>query len=224
MPEPPGPLATFSPRNHPCILIGIGAGMIPEPLPSWLQDIVARVSAVSVRVTEESQTEPYLFGAQPANHVLINEYEPGQGIMPHEDGPLYHPIIATVSLGGHTVLRFSPKTQHPRPATEAGADDDGAPPDPVDPLCPAQTPFEPFGLLLEPNSLVLVHGLLYQHLHCIEELTTDTLDASIINASQLQQPFVPGEQRVRETRVSLTIRRVPKVAKLNINRLLGKQR
>lgn len=39
-----------------------------------------------------------------ANHCLINEYLPGQGIMPHEDGAAYHPVVATVSLSGTLVL------------------------------------------------------------------------------------------------------------------------
>lgn len=38
------------------------------------------------------------------NHVLINEYTPGQGIMPHEDGSAYYPLVATVSLGAPIVL------------------------------------------------------------------------------------------------------------------------
>src|SRR5699024_11991713 len=38
------------------------------------------------------------------NHVLVNEYTPGQGIMPHEDGGAYYPTVATVSLGGAVVL------------------------------------------------------------------------------------------------------------------------
>jgi len=65
-----------------------------------------------------------------ANHVLINEYLPGQGIMvrcmtlnsiyltcflvltgsvasqPHKDGPLYFPTVTTLSLGCHTLLDF----------------------------------------------------------------------------------------------------------------------
>lgn len=40
------------------------------------------------------------------NHVLINEYLPGQGIMRHLDGPLFTPIICTLSCGSHTVLNF----------------------------------------------------------------------------------------------------------------------
>jgi len=38
------------------------------------------------------------------NHVLINEYLPGQGIMPHKDGAAYYPVVCTVSLGAPIVL------------------------------------------------------------------------------------------------------------------------
>lgn len=34
------------------------------------------------------------------NHVLINEYASGQGIMPHKDGPLYYPNVVILSLLG----------------------------------------------------------------------------------------------------------------------------
>ena len=34
------------------------------------------------------------------NHVLVNEYKPGDGIMPHTDGPAYVPIVATITTGG----------------------------------------------------------------------------------------------------------------------------
>ena len=33
------------------------------------------------------------------NHVLINAYPPGSGILPHTDGPAYEPQTATLSLG-----------------------------------------------------------------------------------------------------------------------------
>lgn len=39
-----------------------------------------------------------------ANHCLINRYEPGEGIMPHEDGDVYYPMVATVSLNDAIVL------------------------------------------------------------------------------------------------------------------------
>ncbi|KAG5452618.1 Alpha-ketoglutarate-dependent dioxygenase alkB 6 [Clonorchis sinensis] len=43
-------------------------GMLSEPIPPWLTKFVDRVSALGV------------FGSHSANHVLINEYKPGQGI------------------------------------------------------------------------------------------------------------------------------------------------
>lgn len=46
---------------------------------------------------------------KPPNHVLVNEYLPNQGIMPHLDGPLFYPTICTISCGSHTVLNFHPK-------------------------------------------------------------------------------------------------------------------
>lgn len=47
---------------------------------------------------------------------LVNEYHPGQGIMPHEDGPAYCPVVATISLGSHTLLdvyRWAEESQPP---------------------------------------------------------------------------------------------------------------
>lgn len=42
------------------------------------------------------------------NHVLVNEYRPGEGIMSHQDGPLYAPAVAILSLGTPVVMRFTP--------------------------------------------------------------------------------------------------------------------
>lgn len=43
---------------------------------------------------------------QLANHILVNEYKVGQGIMPHEDGPAFVPNAAIISLLSATVLDF----------------------------------------------------------------------------------------------------------------------
>jgi alkylated DNA repair dioxygenase AlkB len=53
-----------------------------------------------------------IFGHTPhqqPNHVLINEYKPGEGIMPHEDGKAYASVVATVSLGGTVCLSLTQK-------------------------------------------------------------------------------------------------------------------
>ena len=50
------------------------------------------------------------FGEVRPNHVLVNEYRSGQGIMPHTDGPLFTPVITTVTLGSHALLDlYSPR-------------------------------------------------------------------------------------------------------------------
>ena len=45
--------------------------------------------------------------SSPPNHVLLNEYQPGQGILPHTDGPLYHDRTATLSLNSDVVIEFT---------------------------------------------------------------------------------------------------------------------
>ncbi|KAI5465588.1 hypothetical protein BGZ63DRAFT_420142 [Mariannaea sp. PMI_226] len=58
--------------------------LIDAPLPFWLEDpIVSRLTSLPV---QDSQSE-HIFSASPhkrPNHVLINEYPPGIGIMPHK--------------------------------------------------------------------------------------------------------------------------------------------
>ncbi|KAL3799927.1 hypothetical protein HJC23_007400 [Cyclotella cryptica] len=43
------------------------------------------------------------------NHVLINEYQPEEGIMAHTDGPAYESCTATISLGGDVIFKISPR-------------------------------------------------------------------------------------------------------------------
>lgn len=56
------------------------------------------------------------------NHILINQYSPEQGILPHTDGPAYASRTATISLGeGGVVLRFTPRSsRHSSPDVESG--------------------------------------------------------------------------------------------------------
>lgn len=132
--------------------------------------------------------------------------------MPHEDGPLYYPTIATVTLGSHTLLNF-----YDTPATAAdvalvadgGSEDASAPPESNGNSAPK------FRLLLEPNSLVILRGKLYYMLHGIAEVTEDTLIASeIANWNACGGTYADGQVLQRGTRVSLTIRHVTKTKTL----------
>ncbi|KAF8588035.1 hypothetical protein K439DRAFT_1336264, partial [Ramaria rubella] len=74
--------------------------LIPQKLPTFITeypDIIKRLRDTGLFACSK-HGEP--------NHIIVNEYEPGQGIMPHEDGPSYHPVVATLSLGSHAVFNY----------------------------------------------------------------------------------------------------------------------
>lgn len=79
-------------------------------------------------------------------------------------------------------------------------------------------------ILLERCSLVLVQEHMYtSYLHGIKELTCDHLTETISNLDMTQ--YKNGETITRGTRVSMTIRNVPKVISASrVSSLFGKQR
>lgn len=159
-------------------------GLVTEPIPSWLKTYMKKVSDLKV------------FRHQDANHVLINEYRPGQGIMPHLDGALFTPTITTISCGSHTVLEFV-----------KGMD--------------ARTPV--CNVFLEQRSLVILRNDLYKKfMHFIDERECDILNKDCVNLSQCGGSYSIGTELKRDTRISLTIRNVPKVAKVNLLNILMK--
>ncbi|XP_078473021.1 putative RNA/DNA demethylase ALKBH6 isoform X1 [Lampetra fluviatilis] len=176
-------------------------GMLASPLPPWLARPASRLSSLG------------LFDGRQANHVLVNEYRPGEGIMPHEDGPLYYPTVTTLSLGSHSVLDFYPAVRSTQPVLQ---EPDG------DPDCPAaRSPV--FSLLLDRRSLLVLRNSAYTELlHGIKPVMADDVATTAAGAANLA--LVPwasagagGEAAVwpapRGTRVSLTIRHVPRTVR-----------
>ena len=174
--------------------------LIAAPLPAWLASPI-----ICPRFEELGLFRDAPHGGP--NHILINEYRPGQGIMPHEDGPAYHPLVATVSLGSATVLDLYAKT-----------DDDGN-------GGGARRPRH--RVLQERRSLLVTRGALYREfLHGIAETSRDeTLDAATIcnwNLLGERERFAAGWAE-RQTRISLTYRDVVRVAKLgSVMKFVGK--
>merc|ERR1711974_447786 len=122
-----------------------------------------------------------------ANHVLLNEYLPGQGIMPHLDGPMFHPTIVTITLGSHCILNFYRGEETSRSVVSS--------------------------ILVEPRSLIILKNDMYhKYLHGIEETTEDKLTEDIVNVKAEDL----GAVRERKRRISLTIRHVPKTSKLKL--------
>lgn len=163
------------------------------------------------------------------NHVLVNEYRPGQGIMPHEDGAAYHPLVATVSLGAPIVLDLYEKSSQDdeRRQDEDGREEDrNIDEDTAD--TPAHTREPQFRILQERRSLLITRGKLYtDYLHGIAETTRDEdLRAeSICNWDLLleKDSYRDGWHQ-RETRTSLTYRDVLRVAKMgNSLKFLGRR-
>lgn len=74
--------------------------MLILPLPEYLKEFNSRVK----KFLEKKD-----FELDEMNHVLINEYQPGQGIMAHTDGPAYSTVVATISTGGGQILNIRNK-------------------------------------------------------------------------------------------------------------------
>ena len=71
-------------------------------------------------------------------------------------------------------------------------------------------------VLLEPRSLfLLTEDLYHNYLHGIAERTCDVVTEKVANLDACNATL--GETLQRETRISLTIRNVPKILKFKIN-------
>lgn len=169
--------------------------LVPETLPPFFTQfppLIERLRDTGVFAGSKHQ--------QP-NHCLVNEYEPGQGIMAHKDGPAYFPAVATISLCAPILLDlYEPKA------------DGTSPPEPA------------FSILQEPRSLLITYGAAYtQYLHGIAERDVDTPadlarvcnvdrlgDAALRQAIERAQTTSTSVPRAR--RVSLTFRDVERVA------------
>jgi alkylated DNA repair protein alkB family protein 6 len=164
-------------------------------LPTWLfEPVIPRILSYPISAGKDD----HIFIGSPhgaPNQVLINEYVPGQFIMPHKDGPAFYPTVCTVSLGGSVCLNFF--------GTKDGGIIDAKP-------C--------FKILQEPRSLLITTGELYtDFLHGIEETLEDVnlTPKTVSNWDLLRSTDNIIEGKVeRQLRTSLTYRDVLKVAKL----------
>lgn len=95
----------------------------------WMNDLKRRVQHYGWRydysarfVTENMKAEPLPYDirdvaerlrnggwfTQTPDQVIVNEYEPGQGIAPHVDRDCFGPAVATLSLGDCWPMQFIP--------------------------------------------------------------------------------------------------------------------
>lgn len=174
-------------QAHPSPLTPMNT-LLASGLPAWLSDLlVPRLMALEV-----FKNAPH--GAP--NHCLVNEYLPGQGILPHEDGPAYHPVVATVSLGSSAVLDLYVKGDTEKSQSR---------------------------VLQERRSLLITTGEMYYGcLHGISELEIDEKLEDVVNWGLVDRKSdFAKAQSARGTRISLTFRDVLKVKTLKGLSFLG---
>jgi isopenicillin N synthase-like dioxygenase/alkylated DNA repair dioxygenase AlkB len=154
------------------------AEFVPSPLPAWQEQLIDRLVSTGV--------SPSAKALRP-NHVLLNRYEQGQGILAHKDGPLYAPQVAILSLHSHTVMDFFARLADSLPGAQ---------------YVPA------FSVFLPPRSLLLFSEQLYSnYFHAIAERDEDELDPRrVLGLPESTSGTTTVLQR--STRISLTIRRV----------------
>ena len=67
---------------------------VTAPVPAWAAELAERLHAEG-------------YTAEPPDQVIVNEYEPGQGISAHVDCvPCFGPAVAAISLGSSCVMDF----------------------------------------------------------------------------------------------------------------------
>ncbi|KAI9646223.1 hypothetical protein NHQ30_005663 [Ciborinia camelliae] len=170
--------------------------LLDAPLPAWLTSpVISRL--LSLPISREDQGR-HIFSDSPhgrPNHVLINEYLPNQGIMPHKDGSAYHPVVCTVSLGASLCLEiYGEKADGTREEQPS------------------------WRILQEPRSLLITTDELYtNYYHGISEIEADVnLNPATVANWELLRPengIIDGKYE-RHERLSLTYRDVLKVSKL----------
>merc|ERR1712226_4537 len=190
-------------------------GMIQDEIPKWLQKCIDDVfSATSLVFPQDKKP----------NHVLVNEYEAHQGIMPHLDGPLYYPVIATISLQSSVLLDLYSQNSKSSAINELQSDDvliDGKTDPKVKQFGEAGKDSlitERIGsVMLEPRSLYIATDEVYfKYLHGIREDTTYNLqNENVFNIRLCSNGDNSASLSVleRSKRMSITIRHVPKVLK-----------
>lgn len=193
--------------------------LIASPLPTWLTSSIIEPRFKKLGIFNDA---PH--GAP--NHVLVNEYRPGQGIMPHEDGAAYYPLVATVSLGAPVVLDLYEKDDRDNGIQNGSRGMDEETVDSNSPVMDSWSRSPKFRLLQERRSLLITRGNIYtNYLHGIAETLRDENlnEESICNWHLLRETdsYRAGWYQ-RETRTSLTYRDVLKVAKMgNSFKFLG---
>ena len=175
---------------------------VSEPLPVWATAIV---DALFARRIFEAPSESAPGDARAAtlstippnpkpNHVLVNEYLAPAGITPHNDGDVYAPKVAILTLEGDALIDFwendgSP-TRESDEEDDAEAKEDGL----------TKRPSPRAQVALRRRSLLVYEGEAYGLRHGIRRGFVDTITRACVNAKRARvnagETVPRGERRV----------------------------
>ena len=149
--------------------------MTREPLPAWVESVCKELMRSGVFPADA-----------PPNHVLLNEYQPGQGIDAHRDGPLYSPNVAILSLNSHASFHFVEDSVARAPLAK---------------------------LLIPPRGLLVFSGDAYErHLHTVPASASDDLTQPCLvrldGGADAPMAVATAGMAPRARRLSLTVRHV----------------
>ena len=179
---------------------------VSEPLPVWATAIV---DALFARRIFEAPSESAPGDARAAtlstippnpkpNHVLVNEYLAPAGITPHNDGDVYAPKVAILTLEGDALIDFwendgSPTAVEREEAEEEDEEDRKNNRRPPSPSPRAQ-------VALRRRSLLVYEGEAYDLRHGIRRRFVDTITRACVNAESARvaagETVPRGERRV----------------------------
>lgn len=193
-------------RDRRVMSIGgaVGADGLSEPshIPFYLQTLIDGLVCMG-----------FFDSSHRPNHVLVNEYPTGGGIMPHKDGPLYTPVVAVLSLGSPVLMDFYHPARdgilqtHKYHNGDNGGDNDND----DDPDSDHRDPPPIFSVYVPDRSLlVFEHDAYTEVLHGIKARCYDKITKDVIGLPQTLQKSAPTTA-YRGSRLSLTMRRVPEV-------------
>ncbi|EGG01356.1 uncharacterized protein MELLADRAFT_92555 [Melampsora larici-populina 98AG31] len=209
--------------------------LIPRALPPFMTqqwpNVFERISKLGIFNDFESPDDKLI---RP-NHCLVNEYigAEADGILPHQDGPAYLPIVATLSLESHTIYDFHSYLDDDSITSQSLTTSSLAVPSLVvqptsdDPICSSDiskgrtiSPDPIFSIFVPRRSLIILRSRCYTDLlHAIPNRRFDGLYTDLsrclnwkpeaVLCCSLSDSSEPQLERTR--RVSLTCRRVKKV-------------
>ena len=178
--------------------------MSREPLPTWVQSVCDALVASGAFPADT-----------PPNHVLLNEYTPGQGIDAHKDGPLYAPHVCILSLNSTATFEFLEEVSPPGDGAPPTAEESSAA------MASAPTRTAVARLLLPPRGVLVFSGDAYENkLHRVPPrheddpqqvglIRLDGEGASAAAAAGGEDCLAVGARCLpRSRRVSLTVRHV----------------